>query len=254
MVTGDKSLLGAYLQALLCWVDSPWRPEIVIDPYTKNREKEGIKPKVVVQIPGLPGDQLFPKEKVIIDLILSHKKKGRRTLLFCQQTNTRDITGRWVKILAGAGLKAAVLRAAPDKREEWVDKQVEQGVDVIITHPKRVETGMDLLQFPTIIWMGIEYSVYTVMQASRRSWRIGQEEDVEVYFTGYDQTLQHDATHLIAAKMAAAARVNGDQIANESLAELDELTNSDMVSALASIFAGGKRATESLSDAFSSAN
>ncbi len=254
MASGDKSLLGAYLQALLCWVDSPWRPEIVICPYTKNREKEGIKPIELVRIPGIPGDQLFPKEKAIIDLILEHKEKGRRSLLFCQQTNKRDITGRWVKILADAGLKATVLRAAPDKREEWVDKQVEQGVDVIITHPKRVETGLDLLQFPTLIWLGIEYSVYTVMQASRRSWRIGQEEDVQVYFFNYDQTLQHDATHLIAAKMAAAARVNGDQIANDSLAELDSLTNSDMVSALATIVAGGNRATQSLSDAFASAN
>ena len=254
LVHNDKSLLGAYLQALLCWVDSPWRDEIVIDPHTKNREHEGIKPRVIVKIPGLPGGQLFPKEKAIIDLILQHKKKGRRTLLFCQQTNKRDITGRWVKILADAGLQAAVLRVAPDKREEWVDKQVEQGVDVIITHPKRVETGLDLMQFPTLIWMGISYSVYTVMQASRRSWRIGQEKDVQVFFFNYDETLQHDAMYLIAAKMAASVRVNGDLVQNDSLAELDELTNTDMVSALANIVTKGNSATQSLSDAFATAN
>jgi len=117
----DKSLLGAYLQALLCWVDSPWRDEIVIDPHTKDKKEEGIKPRVIVKIPGLPSDQLFPKEKAIIDLILENKKKGRRALLFCQQTNKRDITGRWVQILSTAGLQAAVLRAAPDKREQWVN-------------------------------------------------------------------------------------------------------------------------------------
>ena len=254
LVNNDKSLLGAYLQALLCWVDSPWRPEVVIDPYTKDREHEGIKPRIIVKIPGLPSGQLFPKEKAIIDLILEHKKKGRRTLLFCQQTNKRDITGRWVKILADAGLQAAVLRVAPDKREEWVDRQVEQGVDVIITHPKRVETGMDLLQFPSIIWMGISYSIYTVMQASRRSWRIGQEKDVQVYFFNYNDTLQHDAMHLIAAKMAASVRVNGDLVQNDSLAELDELTNSDMITALANMVTKGNSATQSLSDAFASAN
>ena len=243
----DKSLLGAYLQALLCWVDSPWRDEIVIDPHTKDREHEGIKPRVIVKIPGLPDDQLFPKEKAIIDLILEHKKNGRRSLLFCQQTNRRDITGRWVQILADAGLQAAVLRVAPDKREAWVAKQVENSVDVIITHPKKVETGMDLLQFPTIIWMGIEYSVYTVMQASRRSWRIGQEEDVQVYFFNYDDTLQHDAIYLIAAKIAASVRVNGDLIQDDSLAELDDLSNSDMITALANIVTKGNSATQSLS-------
>ena len=119
-----------------------------------------------------------------------------------------------------------MLRVAPDKREEWVDRQVEQGVDVIITHPKRVETGLDLMQFSTIVWMGISYSIYTVMQASRRSWRIGQEKDVQVYFFNYNETLQHDAMYLIAAKMAASVRVNGDLVQNDSLAELDELTNS----------------------------
>jgi len=63
------------------------------------------------------------------------------------------------------------------------------------------------------------------MQASRRSWRIGQEEDVQVYFFNYDETLQYDAMHLIAAKMAAAVRLNGDLIQDDFLAELDELTN-----------------------------
>ncbi len=159
-----------------------------------------------------------------------------------------------MQILADAGLQAAVLRVAPDKREAWVAKQVENSVDVIITHPKKVETGMDLLQFPTIIWMGIEYSVYTVMQASRRSWRIGQEEDVQVYFFNYDDTLQHDAMYLIAAKIAASVRVNGDLIQDDSLAELDDLSNSDMITALANIVTKGNSATQSLSDAFATAN
>ena len=44
----DKSLLGAYIQALLCWVDSPWRDEVIIDPHTKNREEEGIEPRVLI--------------------------------------------------------------------------------------------------------------------------------------------------------------------------------------------------------------
>ena len=72
-------------------------------------------------------------------------------------------------MLEEAGLKTAVLRAGPNKRESWVEKQVAAGVDVIISHPKKVETGIDLLDFPTIVWMSPHYSVYTVLQASRRS-------------------------------------------------------------------------------------
>ena len=255
LVRNDKSLLGAYLQSLLSWVDSPWRPEIVIDPHTKDREDEGIEPRVLAEIPGLPAGQLFPKEKAIIDLVQKEKQAGRRCMLFCQQTASRDITPRWREILAQAGLKAAVLKVDPEKREAWVAKQVEDGVDVIITHPRRVETGMDLLDFPTLIWMGTEYSVYTVMQASRRSWRIGQDRPVKVYFFNYANTLQNDALYLIAAKVAATVRVNGDVVGDDSLAELDELASTDMVTALARIVTeDDKHQVKGLNAVFAEAN
>jgi len=57
----DKSLLGAYIQALLCWVDSPWRDEVIIDPHSKNRENEGIEPKVLIRVAGIEQIGLFPK-------------------------------------------------------------------------------------------------------------------------------------------------------------------------------------------------
>jgi hypothetical protein len=255
LVRNDKSLLGAYLQSLLSWVDSPWRPEIVIDPHTKDREDEGIEPRVIAEVPRLPADQFFPKEKAIIDLIQKEKRAGRRCMLFCQQTASRDITPRWREILAQAGLKAAVLKVDPERREAWVAKQVEDGVDVIITHPRRVETGMDLLDFPTLIWMGTEYSVYTVLQASRRSWRIGQQQPVKVYFFNYADTLQNDALYLIAAKVAATVRVNGDVVGGDSLAELDELASTDMVTALARIVTEDeKHQVKGLNDVFAEAN
>jgi hypothetical protein len=49
--------------------------------------------------------------------------------------------------------------------------------------------------------MAIDYSVYTVLQASRRSWRIGQTEPVRVYFFAYEETIQEDALQLVAAKV-----------------------------------------------------
>ena len=181
--------------------------------------------------------------------------QGRRVLLLCQQTGTLDIQPEWKGMLEAAGLKAAILRAAPNKREEWVEKQVKAGVDVIITHPRKVETGIDLLDFPTIVWMAIDYSVYTVLQASRRSWRIGQTEPVKVYFFAYEETIQEDALHLVAAKVAAALRVNGDTVGDDSLAELDDLTSGDLVATLAKIITGDVQIeAHSLQQAFAEAN
>ena len=136
-----------------------------------------------------------------------------------------------------------------------MEKQVEAGVDVIITHPRKVETGIDLLDFPTIVWMAIDYSVYTVLQASRRSWRIGQTVPVKVFFYAYEETIQEDALRLVAAKVAAALRVNGDTVGDDSLAELDDLTSGDLVATLARIVTGEAQIeARSLQQAFAEAN
>jgi 16S rRNA G966 N2-methylase RsmD len=255
LVRRDKSLLGAYLQALLCWVDAPWRDEVVVDPRTRDREAEGIRPVIVARVKGLPAEEVYPKEQAILDLILAEKAVGRRSLLFCQQTGTRDITPRWVKLLTGAGLKVAVLKVDPDRREAWVEQQLAAGVEVLITHPRRVETGLDMMAFPTLIWSGTEYSIYTVLQASRRSWRLGQTQPVKVYHVTYADTLQAEALVLIAAKVAAAVRVNGDVVGGDSLAELDALTDTDMVTALARIVTEqGSGEARSLQEAFAQAN
>lgn len=246
LVRGDKSLLAGYLYALLFWPDSPRRAKVVACPRTGN---------VVASAPGLPDDFVGPKEEEIIELCLQEKAQGRRVLLLCQQTDTLDIQPEWKGMLESVGLKAAILRAAPNKREEWVEKQVKAGVDVIITHPRKVETGIDLLDFPTIVWMAIDYSVYTVLQASRRSWRIGQTRPVKVYYFAYEETIQEDALRLVAAKVAAALRVNGDTVGDDSLAELDDLTSGDLVATLAKIITGDVQIeAHSLQQAFAEAN
>lgn len=246
LVRGDKSLLAGYLYALLFWPDSPRRAKVVRCPRSD---------RIVASIPGLPDEFRGPKEEAIIDLILEEKAQGRRVLLLCLQTDTLDIQPQWKRMLGEAGIKAAILRAAPNKREGWVEKQVQAGIDVVISHPKKVETGIDLLDFPTIVWMSPHYSVYTVLQASRRSWRIGQTRPVKVYYFAYEETIQTDALYLVAAKVAAALRVNGDTVADDSLAELDEITGNDIVTTLARIVTGeAQLEAPNLQQAFAEAN
>ena len=57
-------------------------------------------------------------------------------------------------------------------------KRVEEGIDVLVGHPRLVQTGLDLVESPTIAWYETDDSVYAMRQASRRSWRIGQAEPV----------------------------------------------------------------------------
>jgi hypothetical protein len=54
------------------------------------------------------------------------------------------------------------------------------------------------------------YNVYTLQQASRRSWRIGQRLDVEVHFLGYKASAQMTCLELMAKKIAVSQSTSGD--------------------------------------------
>ena len=99
----------------------------------------------------------------------------------------------------------AVLKAdsvAPDRREAWVEERVKQGIDVLICHPRLVQTGSGPHRLSNhLTWFETDYSVYTMRQASRRSWRIGQKRPVKVVFMAYRNTLQADALKLVAKKL-----------------------------------------------------
>ncbi|MDE2823320.1 MAG: hypothetical protein OXK79_07425, partial [Chloroflexota bacterium] len=201
---GSKRLLATYLQTLLAYPDGCTKGETVFDPTTGD---------VIVQVPPLSEEKLYPKEKALVDLVAAERMAGRRVLIYVTHTGTRDITGRMDDILTRHGFRAAVMKAdavAPDKREAWVADKVKQGIDVLICHPRLVQTGLDLIDFPTICWEETDYSTYVMRQASRRSWRIGQTRPVKVVYMSYRNTLQADALKLVAKKLQSSLAVEGE--------------------------------------------
>ena len=87
---------------------------------------------------------------------------------------------------------------------------MDRGVDVLITNPELVKTGLDLYDFPTIAYLQSGYNVYTLQQAARRSWRIGQKQDVDVRFLGYANSAQMACLKLMAKKIAVSQSTSGD--------------------------------------------
>ncbi|HHK0275633.1 TPA: helicase-related protein, partial [Pseudomonas aeruginosa] len=200
----DTTLLGVVLNVLLAWPDCCFRPEIVKHPRTRD---------TLAFVPAIFGDeQLMPKEQALVDLCLEEKAKGRKVLAYTVYSGTRDTTSRLKKVLEQAGLKVAVLRASVDtsRREDWILDQVDRGIDVLITNPELVKTGLDLLDFPTIAFLQTGYNVYTLQQAARRSWRIGQKHPVRVVFFGYAGSSQITCLQLMAKKIAVAQSTSGD--------------------------------------------
>lgn len=96
------------------------------------------------------------------------------------------------------------------RREDWILDQVDRGIDVLLTNPELVKTGLDLLDFPTIAFLQTGYNVYTLQQAARRSWRIGQKHPVRVIFFGYAGSSQITCLQLMAKKIAVTQSTSGD--------------------------------------------
>lgn len=204
LAKGDTTLLGVVLNVMLRWPDTCFNAETVKHP--KSRSLLAFVPSV------FDDDDISPKEEELIRIALENQAQGRRTLVYTTYTGKRDTASRLKTLLTQAGLKTAVLRSSVStlKREDWILDQVDRGVDCVVCNPELVKTGLDLLEFPTIVFMQSGYNVYTLQQASRRSWRIGQTEDVDVYYLGYTKSAQITCLSLMAKKISVSQSTSGD--------------------------------------------
>lgn len=200
----DATLLGVVLNVLLAWPDCCFRSETVVHPRTRS---------ALAFVPAQFNEfAVMPKERDLIEICRQEKGAGRKTLVYTVYTGTRDTTSRLKVLLEQEGFKVAVLRASVDasRREDWIAEQLDRGIDVLITNPELVKTGLDLLEFPTIVFMQSGYNVYSLQQAARRSWRIGQKVPVKVIYLGYADTSQMTCLTLMAKKIMVSQSTSGD--------------------------------------------
>jgi hypothetical protein len=228
---GNKSLMSILLNTLLLYPDHPYDFDEIwaraFDPQTKEYVKF-----LVTEPENLTREALYAKERALIADVKEELRQGRRCQIYATYTGERDVTLRLETVLRQEGIRVAVLRSSvpTDKREDWYERQLKAGVEVVICHPKLVETGLDLLAFPTLYFYETGYSLHTLRQASRRSWRIGQRFPVRVKFVTYSGTMQETCLRLMGKKMLVALMMEG-KFSGEGLQALD--TDEDLMSAMA---------------------
>ena len=134
------------------------------------------------------------------------------------------MSARLAEILAKEGLRVAVLKAEvkPEAREAWYEKKMREGVRVFIAHPRLVALGLDLNFAPDIFFHQTGYSIFTLRQASRRSWRIGQRRNVVVKFFHYAGAMQEACLRLMGKKMLVSLAMEGKFAASEGLQAMEE--------------------------------
>jgi hypothetical protein len=149
-----------------------------------------------------------------------------------KQSGTRDICSRLAEaldvlvtdeahVVGGRPLwvtskpRVGILSAgdmSPAKREAWIKVNAPE-MDVLIVNPKLVETGLDLVQFSSLVFYETTVSLYTLWQAMRRVWRLGQDKEVNVTFLAYANTVEEEILRRMGQKKKAAQLLYGKEAA-----------------------------------------
>ena len=195
------------------WLDHPC---IIPDDHFKFRSCEGNNNKL---------DELLK--------IVNHHD-NECVLVYTYYDKHSPINNEILQILISNGIKANILTdsVAPAKRIDWFKKQKDNGVRVVIVNPKLIETGLDLLDFTTIVFYQLNSNFFTMRQASRRSYRLNQKNNVSLYYLYYKSTVQENIISVMAERLKAVKILEGD-FEDEGL---EAMTNADKADSSDEIF------------------
>jgi hypothetical protein len=226
---GNPSVLSTGLNALLLYPDRPFRLGDLIG-YAANPETNEREKFLISRPADLDETFVYAKERRLLQEIQSELSRGRLCQVFAVYTQKRDVTQRLKSLLAGEGIRVEVLTAdvPPEQREAWYERQLRNGMQVCICHPKIVQTGLDLVFANSIFFVQSGYSTYVLRQASRRSWRIGQKKPVRVVYFHYSGTAQESCLRLMGKKMLVSLALEGKFVADgiQALEDDDDILTS----------------------------
>ena len=232
--SGSRKIMGSVIRLMTQYPDAPHIVRRIQDPDTGEVEFE----------PTGLDKSIRNKEEKLLEIIQEKIALGEKVLVYYNTVNTTDIGDHLTAYLCSEDIKAFELKASvkAEKRMDFINK-------VMITNPSLVETGLDLLDFTTIIFFQVGYNLSTMRQASRRSWRLSQTKDIEVYFLYYNRTIQEQAIALMATKLQAAQTLEGN-FSEEGLKAMSQ--NDDVLTQIANNVVNDIKTVVDL-DAFKSA-
>ena len=224
---GGIKVMGSALQTLLSYPDTPRNQPPIVHPDTGE---------ILITPVDLEADGLSNKEQEALRLVEQHVSQGERVIIYYEFSNRTDAKDRLLNILRERDYKVASLESntvKSEKRDAWIKDRVKKdNIDVLLVHPTLVQTGLDLVDFTSIIFYQLGYKLFTLRQASRRTLRVTQDKDVNVYFLFYRGTMQERTLSLMANKLQASTAIEG-KFSEEGLHAMSntgdlftELTNS----------------------------
>lgn len=213
----DTHEMGKRMYTLLTdyGIAYPDNPFTFPDALFKNEKGER---EVIWRATHIDESITLPKEKKLQEIVEGELSEGRKSIVYVRDTGStvagRDLRPRLKQKLEEIGAKVCILdttTVATNKRSEWLSKKIEEeGYDVCIVSQELVKVGLDLLCTPTLIYYQFSWSLFTINQSKRRSWRIGQTEECRVFYLAYENCYQQYMAEIIARKNLANAAISGE--------------------------------------------
>jgi hypothetical protein len=141
---GNQSVISVALNALLAYPDRPFGFGDLIG-REFNSETQRREPFLIAETRDLDQSFVYAKERRLVEEVKASLDRGRKVQVYAVYTQKRDVTRRLESILAKEGIRVTVLttEVAPELRESWYERQLRAGIQVVIAHPRLVQTGLD---------------------------------------------------------------------------------------------------------------
>lgn len=202
-----------YIQTAVSYMDNPYSY-----PTVTMKHKELNKDIVLYEPPRISRAITTPKEKKLQDIVTREISENRPVMVFVNDTGSsnpdRDLQPRLKEVVERVeGAKAAILRSNTTDihaRTKWLREQIDAGVNVIICSTELVKVGLNLLFTPTIVFYQFSWSLFTLNQAARRHWRIGQTRECRTFYLATKDTMQEYVATIVARKNKSAEAMSGE--------------------------------------------
>lgn len=194
------------------YINNPfdWESMVVKKPTTDGFQE------VTINFSNMNKSKMLNKECKLIELIKERLEDNKKSIVFTDFTggnsryqNGEVINDRLVRILNNNGIKAKCLKATvkPIERMEYIEKNPE--VEVWVTNPILVKEGLDLIDYPVIIFYNFDYEPMKIQQASRRAWRSIQTVNCETYYFYYKESVEEKVMKTITLKKMEMNAIEG---------------------------------------------
>lgn len=152
---------------------------------------------------------IYAKELAYLSFLKGEAAAGRQVLTYVNFVN-KGVMQRLSRLLEREGIHFTKLlsdEVPARERKSWFSRL--GSIQTVLVNPACIQTGLTLLDFPTIAVYQSGFNVITQKQAEGRPYRIGAKKDVRIAYFAYANTVQSLTLDIMGQRRAALEAFQG---------------------------------------------